>query len=106
MMIFFLKKKDESQENSTKYIPSRGGVFFEVFEDEGLKVEELDGQAYFWKEGFVIAPHETKGGGRANGFPEFEVGVLLFVFFKTSQKITKHGIQRFADGFGPLLQFW
>jgi hypothetical protein len=47
MMIFFLKKKDESQENSTKYIPSRGGVFFEVFEDEGLKVEELDGQAYF-----------------------------------------------------------
>jgi hypothetical protein len=62
----------------------------------------------------LLSPHETstkpsKGGGKANGkangFPEFKVGVLLFVFFKTSQKIIEHVIQRFAGVFGQVLQF-
>jgi hypothetical protein len=61
----------------------------------------------------ILSPHETNTKPsegvqilqKANGIPEFEVGVLLFVFFKTSQKIIEDGIQRLADGFGPLLQF-
>lgn len=37
----------------------------------------LDGPAQFWNEDFV----PSKGGGKANGFPEFEVGILIFDFF-------------------------